>query len=102
MTELSTEDERRVEQLLNTMDEETLNLVALDRKYTEEWYEEQLCHLRQMDEYFKEVGQVMNMCGKHDVERAVDQRRDDIARVMTVYENALEDLRNNNRTRTVA
>jgi len=102
MTELSPEEKQSVERLLNTMEEETLNLVALDRKYTEEWYEEQLHHLKQMDEYFCEVGKVMNMCGKHDVERAVDQRRDDIARVMTVYENALEDLRNNNRTRTVA
>lgn len=97
MTELSEEQEQEVAAMLNTMEPETVNLLALDRKYDKQWYAEQLCNLRQIDEYFKEVGRVMEMCGRRDAMRAVEQRRSDLGSVMSMYEQAIKDLEDNDR-----
>lgn len=77
------------------MDDTTVNLLALDKKYDKEWYAEQLCHLRQMDEYFAEVGKVMEQADRDDIQRSIDEQRDNITRLMCVYEDAIKDLEKN-------
>ena len=92
MADISEKEQEEVRRMLNTMDDATVNLMALDRKYHKQWYAEQLQHLREMDEYFAEVAKVMEMAGNNRTEEAIDQIRSNLTQVMSVYEDAIKDL----------
>lgn len=92
MMELSEEEQEQVQRFLNSIPPEDLNLVALDRKYTLEWYQEQLQALEELEEFYAEAGEIMSLADQTDAKEFMKKQRYHIVTIIRGFNNIIDNL----------
>jgi hypothetical protein len=93
MDSLTEEEEELAREVLNSVDDEVVNIFALDLRYGEEWYEEQIERVDEMIAYFEDVIEVTRMADRQEIMENARERRGDLIEVRAVYTKTLEEMR---------
>lgn len=92
MAELTEEERRFLERLLNSVDAQTLNFIALDAAYGEDWHDEHVEHLREIEQYLQSVQDIGELSNNYNAVAGIDSYIQNTQRLINLLEEAKESI----------
>jgi len=90
MSDLSDEECQEIQEFVNTLPRGTKNVILLRYKYDKEWYDEKVQQCREMEEFFGELADVMQLFGQDTDAEVMIEYKDHVRIIRHVMENGAD------------